>query len=114
MMVCLTIPLATALRNRIKNKQKFSLSIFYWVVFALGQFYLIFIGSRHEAFICGLTTILYISYPYQKMRDQWRIYGLVAAAWDQRDGGKNLQPYLYGDLATDKGVNSLKDGLLKN
>ena len=39
---------------------------------------------------------------------------LVAAAWDVRDGGKNLQPYLYGDLATDKGVNGLKDDLLRN
>ena len=81
MMVCLTIPLAIALRNRIKSDQKFSLSIFYWIVFATGQFYLIFIGSRHEAFICGLTTVLYISYPHQKMRGQWRIYGLVIATW---------------------------------
>jgi hypothetical protein len=81
MMVCLTIPLAIALRNRIKSNQKFSLSIFYWIVFATGQFYLIFIGSRHEAFICGLTTVLYISYPHQKMRGQWRIYGLVIATW---------------------------------
>lgn len=39
---------------------------------------------------------------------------LVAAAWDLRDGGKNLQPYLYGDLATDKGVKDLKDDLLRN
>jgi dienelactone hydrolase len=39
---------------------------------------------------------------------------LVAAAWDLRDGGKHLQQYLYGDLATDKGVNGLKDDLLRN
>ena len=39
---------------------------------------------------------------------------LVAAAWDLRDGGKNLQPHLYGDLAADKGVHGLKDDLLRN
>jgi hypothetical protein len=81
MMVCLTIPLAMGLRNKIKNNQHFSLSIFYWVVFGLGQFYLIFIGSRHEAFLCGLTIILFISYPHQKIVSQWRTYGCVLAIW---------------------------------
>jgi len=81
MMVCLTIPLAMGLRNKIKNNQHFSLSIFYWVVFGLGQFYLIFIGSRHEAFLCGLTTILFISYPHQKIVSQWRTYVCVLTIW---------------------------------
>jgi len=81
MMVCLTIPLAMGLRNKIKNNQHFSLSIFYWVVFGLGQFYLIFIGSRHEAFLCGLTIFLFISYPHQKIVSQWRTYGCVLAIW---------------------------------
>ncbi len=113
MMVCLTIPLATALRNRIKNKQKFSLSIFYWVVFALGQFYLIFIGSRHEAFICGLTTILYISYPHQKMRDQWRIYVLVVATWViilfMNDPFRSLSPVVGKSLGLTVAVSSYEN-----
>ena len=39
---------------------------------------------------------------------------LVAAAWDLRDGAKSLQPYLYGDLATDKGVDGFFDDILRN
>jgi dienelactone hydrolase len=39
---------------------------------------------------------------------------LVAAAWDLRDGAKSLQPYLYGDLVTDKGVDGLFDDILRN
>ncbi len=81
MMVSLTIPLALQLRNTIKNNQPFSLPMMYWIVFGIAQFYLIFIGSRHEAFLCGLATILFISYPYQNTRAKLKLYSTILIVW---------------------------------
>ncbi len=113
MMVSLTIPLAMGLRNKIKNNQHFSLSIFYWIVFGLGQFYLIFIGSRHEAFLCGLTTILFISYPHQKIVSQWRTYGCVLAIWMVilflNDPFRSLSPVVGKSLGLTAAVSSFQN-----
>lgn len=38
---------------------------------------------------------------------------LVAAAQDLNDGGTFTKPYLYGDLAGDKGVNGLTDDVMR-
>ncbi len=81
MMVSLVFPLALTLRNAIKFKQPFKMSILYWIIFGICQFYLIFIGSRHEAFLCGLAMIVFISYPNQNLKGHWKIYGSVFAIW---------------------------------
>lgn len=81
MMIALTIPMAMQLRSSIKNNQTVSLPLMYWIVFGIAQCYLIFIGSRHEAFLCGLATLLFISYPYEKVRAKLKLYFTILIVW---------------------------------
>jgi hypothetical protein len=81
MMVSLTLPLAMGLRDSIKLNVPFKRSIFYWIIFGICQFYLIFIGSRHEAFLCGLATLIFISYPHHQIKNHWKTYGCIVVVW---------------------------------
>lgn len=81
LMVSLTLPLSFQLRTRIKSQKPLELGWFYWLLFVLGQFYLVFIGTRHELFICGLFLLIYISYPHPKVFSNWKIITIILCAW---------------------------------
>ncbi len=81
LVLCLTLPLAIQLRNKIKSQQKLHLTWFYWIIFGISQFYLIFIGTRHEVFICGLFLMIFIAYPYHSIRSNWKTFFGIFSVW---------------------------------
>jgi hypothetical protein len=58
MMLCVTIPLSWSLMNKINENGNYNLSIIYWISFFVCNGYLVFIGSRHETFLCGFIVLL--------------------------------------------------------
>ncbi len=81
MMLSLTIPIALALRRHKTEKKIIGLGYFFWFVFALCNFYLIFIGTRHELVLCGLTALLFITYPNERIYSYRKLYVTFIFVW---------------------------------
>ncbi len=81
MMLCLSIPLALSLLNRIRNIGNVNLGVYYWFVFILCNVYLVFIGSRHEAFLCGFIILLILGLSYKSFLQHKKILLLIVVIW---------------------------------
>jgi hypothetical protein len=81
LVLCLTLPLSIQLRNKLKSQKILELTGLYWTVFAIGQFYLIFIGTRHEVFICGLFLMIYMVYPLHSIQSSWKTFAPIFFIW---------------------------------
>jgi hypothetical protein len=81
LVLCLALPLAIQLRNKLKSQQKLELTWLYWIIFVIAQLYLIFIGTRHEVFICGLFLIIYMVYPTHSFRSEWKLILTILSIW---------------------------------
>lgn len=58
MMLSITIPLVLYLISRLNQQENQNPGVLYWIVFAICNVYMVFIGSRHEAFLCGSIVLL--------------------------------------------------------
>lgn len=49
-------------------------SVLFWIIFLLGNFYLVFIGTRHETFLAGIIALLLFSFPNRSIRKSLKLY----------------------------------------
>ena len=79
--VCLFIYVGLSLRKESSWIEVKKPSVFFWIVFAICNAYLIFIGSRHEVFFGGIVVLMIMSYPFRSIRKSWKLFASVIAVW---------------------------------
>jgi hypothetical protein len=81
MVVCLFIYLGLSFRKVSSWIEVKKPSVFFWIVFAMCNAYLIFIGSRHEVFFGGIVVLILMSYPFRSIKKSWKLYAGVIGVW---------------------------------
>lgn len=74
MIVCLYVYIGLYYSKGIRFIHVKKPSILFWIIFLLGNFYLVFIGSRHETFLAGIIALLLISFPNRSIRKSLKLY----------------------------------------